>query len=66
MFERQYLCHLLFNNIILTFQLFDNILMTLPRQSGGGGKSTSDVIQDLAIDILSKLPKLFDMDMVST
>ncbi|CAG2215890.1 DNAH [Mytilus edulis] len=44
--------------------LFENILLTLPRQSGGGGKSTSDVIKDLAIDILSKLPPLFDMDMV--
>ncbi|XP_063446016.1 dynein axonemal heavy chain 3-like isoform X5 [Mytilus trossulus] len=44
--------------------LFENILLTLPRQSGGGGKSTSDVIKDLAMDILSKLPPLFDMDMV--
>ena len=44
--------------------MFENILLTLPRQSGGGGKSTSDVIKDLAIDILSKLPPLFDMDMV--
>lgn len=45
-------------------QLFENILMTLPRQAGGGGKSTSDVIKDLAADILSKLPKSFDMEQV--
>lgn len=45
--------------------MFENILMTLPRQTGGGGKSTSEVIQDLAIDILGKLPQLYDMDKVS-
>lgn len=39
--------------------------MTLPRQTGGGGKSTSEVIEDLAVDILGKLPQLFDMDKVS-
>lgn len=39
--------------------------MTLPRQTGGGGKSTSEVIEDLAVDILGKLPQLYDMDKVS-
>lgn len=48
------------------FQLFDNILLTLPRQSGGGGKSSGDVIQDLAADILSKLPNDYDLEKVKT
>ncbi|KAL8585021.1 Dynein heavy chain 3, axonemal [Nucella lapillus] len=47
-----------------TQQLFDNILLTLPRQTGGAGKSSGEVIQDLASDILTKLPADFDMRMV--
>ncbi|KAK7111861.1 dynein axonemal heavy chain 3-like isoform X2 [Littorina saxatilis] len=47
-----------------TQQLFDSILLTLPRQSSGGGKSSGEVIQDLADDILTKLPKDFDMEHV--
>ncbi|XP_039273758.2 dynein axonemal heavy chain 3-like isoform X3 [Styela clava] len=47
-----------------TQQLFDGILMTLPRQTGGKGKSPEEVIDDLAADILSKLPPDFDMEMV--
>lgn len=50
---------------ILFFQLFDSILLTLPRQSGKGGKSAGDVIQDLSGDILSKLPPDFDLEIVS-
>lgn len=49
-----------------TQSLFDNILMTLPRQTGGGGKSSADVIEELAADILSKMPNLYDMEAVST
>ncbi|XP_076458174.1 dynein axonemal heavy chain 3-like [Babylonia areolata] len=49
-----------------TQQLFDNILLTLPRQSGGGGKSSGDVIYELAADILTKLPPDYDMDAVIT
>ena len=45
--------------------LFDNILLTLPRQTGGGGKSSADVIEDLAADILAKMPLLYDMEAVS-
>ncbi|XP_061175178.1 dynein axonemal heavy chain 3-like [Saccostrea echinata] len=44
--------------------LFDNILLTLPRQANKGGKSTAEVIQDLAADILGKLPKDYDMEFV--
>ncbi|KAK7493486.1 hypothetical protein BaRGS_00015197 [Batillaria attramentaria] len=47
-----------------THQLFDNILLTLPRQSGGGGKSSGEVIEELAEDILSKLPSNFDLELV--
>ncbi|XP_046326217.1 dynein axonemal heavy chain 3-like [Haliotis rufescens] len=47
-----------------TQQLFDSILLTLPRQSGGGGKSSGEVLQDLAADILLKLPKDFDIEFV--
>ena len=46
------------------FQLFDTILLTLPRQSGGGGKSSADAMLELAADILTKLPENFDMEMV--
>ena len=45
-------------------QLFDSILLTLPRQTGGGGKSSAEVIDELSADILSKFPPLFDMEMV--
>uniref|UniRef100_A0A8P0TGT1 Dynein axonemal heavy chain 3 n=1 Tax=Canis lupus familiaris TaxID=9615 RepID=A0A8P0TGT1_CANLF len=43
-----------------TNQLFQGVLLTLPRQSGGSGKSP----QELAQDILSKLPNDFDLEMV--
>ncbi|XP_025109931.1 dynein heavy chain 3, axonemal-like isoform X5 [Pomacea canaliculata] len=42
--------------------LFESILLTLPRQTGGGGKSSGEVIEELAADILSKLPPDFDME----
>ncbi|MGH0135647.1 UNVERIFIED_CONTAM: hypothetical protein FKN15_057952 [Acipenser sinensis] len=47
-----------------TNQLFDGVLLTLPRQSGGGGKSSQEVVDNLAADILSKLPKDFNLEMV--
>ena len=54
-------------NISLSFsllKLFDSILLTLPRQSGAGGQSSGDAMQDLSGDILSKLPPNFDMEFV--
>ncbi|XP_033631251.1 dynein heavy chain 3, axonemal-like [Asterias rubens] len=47
-----------------TQQLFDGILLTLPRQSGGGGKSPQEIIEDLASDILSKLPADYNLEFV--
>ncbi|XP_064633532.1 dynein axonemal heavy chain 3-like isoform X2 [Lineus longissimus] len=45
-----------------TLQLFDGILLTLPRESSGGGRSGQQVIEELANDILSKIPQDFDLD----
>ncbi|XP_069503771.1 dynein axonemal heavy chain 3 [Ambystoma mexicanum] len=47
-----------------TNQLFDGVLLTLPRQTSGAGKSPQEVVQDLAGDVLSKLPKDFNLEMV--
>ncbi|XP_076449948.1 dynein axonemal heavy chain 7-like [Babylonia areolata] len=45
-----------------TSQLFDNILLTQAKASSGGGKSSDDVVDDVAADILSKLPPDFDTE----
>ncbi|XP_044928668.1 dynein axonemal heavy chain 3 isoform X4 [Mustela putorius furo] len=47
-----------------TNQLFQGVLLTLPRQSGESGKSPQEVIEELAQDILSKLPNDFDVEVV--
>uniref|UniRef100_A0A8C3EWU4 Dynein axonemal heavy chain 3 n=1 Tax=Corvus moneduloides TaxID=1196302 RepID=A0A8C3EWU4_CORMO len=47
-----------------TNQLFHAVLLTLPREAGGAGKSPQEVVEDLAQDILSKLPSSFDMEEV--
>ncbi|XP_052058680.1 dynein axonemal heavy chain 3-like isoform X1 [Mytilus californianus] len=47
-----------------TQQLFEGILLTLPRQSAGGGKSSQEIIEELASDILSKIPPDFNLDEV--
>ena len=52
-------------SIYPVLQLFDSILLTLPRQASGSGKSPQEVVEDLANDILSKLPADFDLEMVS-
>lgn len=50
-----------------TNTLFNSILLTLPRQSGSsGGKSSADTVQDLATDVLSKIPPDYDIEMVRT
>ena len=47
-----------------TTELFNTILLTLPRQTGGGGKSPEEVMDALASDVLAKLPPDFNMEMV--
>ncbi|KAL0984291.1 hypothetical protein UPYG_G00139540 [Umbra pygmaea] len=47
-----------------TNQLLEGVLLTLPRQTGGGAKSPQEVVDELAEDILSKLPADFDVQMV--
>uniref|UniRef100_A0A672FZI1 Dynein axonemal heavy chain 3 n=3 Tax=Salarias fasciatus TaxID=181472 RepID=A0A672FZI1_SALFA len=47
-----------------TNQLLDGVLLTLPRQSAGGAKSPQEVVDELADDILAKLPANFDIEMV--
>ncbi|NXU51136.1 DYH3 protein, partial [Turnix velox] len=47
-----------------TNQLFSGVLLTLPREAGGSGKSPQETVEDLAQDILSKLPSGFDVEEV--
>lgn len=45
--------------------LFTSILLTLPRQStSGGGVNSSQIIDELAADILQKLPADFNLDQI--
>ncbi len=46
--------------------LFSSILLTLPRQSSSSsGKTPADTIDELAADILSKLPPDYNLEIVS-
>ncbi|XP_042559183.1 dynein axonemal heavy chain 3 isoform X2 [Clupea harengus] len=47
-----------------TNQLLDGVLLTLPRQTGGGAKSPQMIVDELAEDILCKLPADFDLEKV--
>merc|ERR1719502_1560878 len=43
-------------------QLLEDIMSTMPRSSGGGGKSAEDVMDDMAQDLIQQTPELFDLD----
>jgi len=46
-------------------QLFNSILLTLPRQTtSSGGKSPAEVVLALAGDIMGKLPVSYNMEAV--
>ncbi|XP_063790494.1 dynein axonemal heavy chain 3 isoform X2 [Pseudophryne corroboree] len=47
-----------------TNQLFDGVLLTLPRQTAGSGRSSQEIVEDLARDILNKLPHDFNLEIV--
>lgn len=43
-------------------QLLEDIMSTMPRSSGGGGKSADDVMDDMAQDLVNQTPELFNLD----
>lgn len=45
-----------------TRELFNSVLLTLGKVSGGAGGHGMDTVNDVAADILRKLPKEFELD----
>jgi dynein heavy chain len=48
-----------------TNELFTSILLTLPRQVGGKGKTPDELVTDIAVDIAKALPAEFDFDVIT-
>ena len=45
-----------------TRELFNSVLLTLGKVSGGAGGLGMDTVNEVAADILRKLPKEFELD----
>jgi len=43
-------------------QLLEDMMATMPRTSGGGGKSADEVMDDMAADLQSQTPAPFNLD----
>jgi len=43
-------------------QLLEDLMSTMPRASGGGGKSADDVMDEMAQDLINQTPQLFNLD----
>merc|ERR1719482_2534792 len=43
-------------------QLLEDLMSTMPRTSGGGGKSADDVMDEMAAEMIQKTPELFNLD----
>jgi dynein heavy chain, axonemal len=48
-----------------TNEMLATALSLQPRSSGGGGKSWEETLTELAVDIASKLPELYDIEKIS-
>ncbi len=48
-----------------TQQLFDNVLVTLPRATSSAGLSLEDQVEQIAEEILQKLPAVFDNEAIA-
>jgi len=46
----------------MTTEMLDTALMLQPRATGGTGKTQEEVMNELAVDILKKLPKDYDTE----
>ena len=45
-----------------TKELFNSVLLAQGSQSSGGGGKSEDTLNEIAVDILDKLPKNFDLE----
>jgi dynein heavy chain len=43
-------------------QLLEDLMSTMPRSSGGGGKSADDVMDEMAQELISQTPDPFNLD----
>jgi len=48
-----------------TNELFNSILLTLPRQAGGVGKGPNEIVDEMCESILSEVPEEFNTELVA-